>query len=91
MRSWNRRVGEIKEVRNSTFEVWQSWPWEDSSSAFDHYVAPNPSDVALRLSLLRLRRSFQNSVFSMAWWLVAGTRNGQFLRLVEQPIPLLAA
>ena len=28
MRSWHRRVAEIKEVRNSDFEVWQSWLWE---------------------------------------------------------------
>ncbi len=33
MRSWHRRVAEIKEVRNSDFEVWQSWLWETALAA----------------------------------------------------------
>jgi hypothetical protein len=71
-------------------------------SQLSHYVAPDPVDFTLRLSSCRFhernfrsksgqQKALENDLFSMAYCLVAGTRNTRFLRLVEQAIPQLAA
>jgi hypothetical protein len=105
MRSRHRRVAEIKEVRNSDFEAWQSRLWENNSSAFVHYVAPNPSILRSTFLLpllgslprakfrakIRAPKPLKTVCFQRPWWLAAGRHDSRFLRLVEQAIPQLAA